>query len=404
VIYIRQQPIGTDMTAPTKLGRRPLLLGGLAFATCSVLPHLPASAAERIVYDASQLKAALAAAQPGDLIVLAPGCTFAGDFVVSRSGTQQAPITIACGTVLGATITGSFTLAGADIVLAGSQVKKGIVLKGDRTRASRCKIDASGTNPGVTIAKGTGCVVEFCEVRNHLGRGIRADTAARQARIYRNWVHDQGTPANPLAVANIIIGVTGGTSATVTGAKIVENLVEKAKARQAIECKASGNVLEGNTVVGTAKQPGDLLVRFGTDNVFLRNWVENGRLLLCDKQSIAVGNRCTGSLFKPCIGVKAGTSTADEMRSGGDTGAYLISEDARLIANESAVHVGWRYSTWSVKPRRTQIEIHDRSRFPVAQTLADPGEVTYADGSGWNPMPAAVKRLVPSDVGPLAAG
>ena len=54
---------------------------------------------------------ALASAQPGDHIVLAAG-TWSGNWTLARNGTLQQPIVIRSATKLGATMTGTITLAG----------------------------------------------------------------------------------------------------------------------------------------------------------------------------------------------------------------------------------------------------------------------------------------------------
>jgi hypothetical protein len=57
------------------------------------LKNVPASGSAATVTTAEQLKAALAGAEPGDTIALAPG-TYRGSFVTTRAGTATAPITL----------------------------------------------------------------------------------------------------------------------------------------------------------------------------------------------------------------------------------------------------------------------------------------------------------------------
>jgi hypothetical protein len=301
--------------------------------------------------------------------------------------------------VLSATVSGVFTVGAADVTLRGLVVKGGIDLNGDRARASRCKVDASGPTPAVQVSGGTGVVVEFSDLSRFTGRGIQIDGPARSPRIYRNWVHAQGATTVD-TIAGIISGVGKGTSDVPIRAHILENLVEALTVRQAIELKSSNNRVEGNTVVGTSTRPADILVRHGLDNVLVRNWVEDGRLLVGDERSVAVRNRVTGSRHDPVLGVKAGDITGDELRAG--VSGYPISEDARVVAQEAVGEIGWRYEGWGMGPMRTRVEAQDRGTWPVRETLVAPGEVTYPETTDWAPMPAASpSRLSATQVGPF---
>jgi hypothetical protein len=77
-------PAGTPGTSEATAPVLPPVAGGVACPASGVTVSSP-----------GQLQGALANARPGQAIVLAPG-VYKGDFVVSRSGTQQAPITL-CG-------------------------------------------------------------------------------------------------------------------------------------------------------------------------------------------------------------------------------------------------------------------------------------------------------------------
>jgi hypothetical protein len=360
-------------------------------------PAAPPGAGAILVSDAAQLTLALSSAQPGNRIVLADGI-YDGDFTLTRAGTQEQPILVEAARTLGATIAGHFTAKAADVALVGLNVTLGIDLSGDRARASRCKVDGSGLEPPLQISGGTGVVVEFCELTNFGGRGLQIEGGARGPRIYRNWVHGQyGSDSE--AVAAIIAGVGKGTSATPIAAHILENRVEGLSARQAIETKSSGNRIERNTVVGATK-PADVLVRHGLDNVFVGNWIENGRLLVGDVRTVAVRNRVEGRKFQPCIGVKAGTLTGEQLRLG--VIGYPISEGARLIANEGMVELGWSYTGWNLMPLATSIEAHDQARWPVKTTLCDPLQVVNLPETDIGALPEPPRELTVAEVGPFA--
>jgi hypothetical protein len=212
-------------------------------------------------------------------------------------------------------------------------------------------------------------------------------------------VHAQGTTTGE-AVAAIISGVGKTTSDVPIGAHILENRLEALQARQAIETKSSNNRIEGNTALGTTTRPADILVRHGLDNVLVRNWIQDGRLLVGDERSVAVGNQISGSRHGPVLGVKAGDITGDELRAG--VSGYPISEDARVITQLAVDEIGWRYSSWNLKPVRTSIEAQDQVTWPVRESLVDPDQVTYSETTSWSPIPAAPSQLAANQVGPFA--
>jgi hypothetical protein len=353
-----------DPSAPTPTARSPRI-------TIAIGPQIiinPPPEEPILVTTPVELKAAMSTAKPGDYIVLAKG-TYAGDFTMQKSGTQEKPIFIQCNEILGATITGRFIVKGADVVLSGLVVKKGIELYGERDRASRCKVDDSGGTAPMQLLGGSDIVVEYCDFSNFAAVGIRCTAATKRPHVYRNWFHDQATPLDPLNVSAIVAGSSKATSLIQIEAHIHENLTENLQGRQAIELKSSNNRVEGNTVIGTSQRPADVLVRHGLDNILASNWVIDGRVLVNDKRSIAVRNHTTGKRHGPCIGVKAGTLTGDDLRAGNS--GYPIAENARLIANKGDISVGWRSPDWNRKPIGTKIEAHDRAKWPVIPTHAN---------------------------------
>lgn len=357
----------------------------------------PPSSNDILVSDAAQLSLALTSAKPGSRILLANG-SYAGNFAVTVAGTPDQPVVIEAQSLLGATVAGSFLVKAADVSLKGLVITGGIVLNGDRARASRCRIESGSETAVVEISGGTGVVVELCEMTNFGGRGIQIGGGARAPRLYRNWIHGQ-FPDDNQGVAAIISGLGKNTSALPIGAHILENLLEGLSARQAIETKSSSNRIERNTVIGGSR-PGDVLVRHGLDNVLIGNWVENGRLLVGDRGSIAAYNRVGGTRHEPCLGVKAGTLTGDQLRTG--MVGYPISEGARLIANQAVIDLGWHYDGWTLMPLATSIEAHDQAQWPVVMTLCDPLQVTYSDTTDPGLPAVTPQRLTSADVGPFA--
>ena len=65
-----------------------------ALALAGVVCTARAQAATRTVAAGGDLQAAIAAAQPGDVIALAAGATFVGNFVLPNKGASTTPIVI----------------------------------------------------------------------------------------------------------------------------------------------------------------------------------------------------------------------------------------------------------------------------------------------------------------------
>jgi hypothetical protein len=163
------------MTA-SRSRRSAFLVGSLALLAV-ILGAGGAHARDVYARDATQLAKALAAALPGDRIILTAS-SYSGNFSVTRAGTATAPIIVQAVTTLSATISGTFAVKAADVTLSGLAVKRGIILQGNRARASRCKVEASGSTPAVEIASGTDVAVEFCDLSKFTGRGIQITDAA----------------------------------------------------------------------------------------------------------------------------------------------------------------------------------------------------------------------------------
>ena len=174
-----------------RLPRRSFLSGALAAVPAGfALAPRPAEGREVYVYDGPQLARALGEAAPGDRILLAGG-TYRGDFTARRPGAAEAPVVGAAAPTPGATITGMLDLRAADVAAEGLVVRRGIELRGDRGRATRCRVDDSRNEFAVNVSGGAGGVVEFCELTNFRGRAVDIRGGASGPVVRRNWVHGQ---------------------------------------------------------------------------------------------------------------------------------------------------------------------------------------------------------------------
>jgi hypothetical protein len=271
-----------------------------ALGSCAGAAPLPTAVAGcpdgRVVGDAAAFRDALAAAQPGDVIVLAPG-RYEGSFVATTPATDADPITV-CGasdSVLdgGSTSSGyTLHLDGADHwTLAGFAVAggmKGVML--DRTsHATLTGLTVSGVgDEAVHLRAGSSDnLVEGLDIsgtglrRAEFGEGVYVgsaqsnwceisgcapDTSDRN-RIVGNRIHDVTAEA---------IDVKEGT----TGGEVSGNVLDGAGATEVdslIDVKGSGWTVSGNT--GTASPRDGAQVHavvdgWGTDNSFTANTFE----------------------------------------------------------------------------------------------------------------------------------
>ena len=202
--------------------------GGAAFAAPSAVT----------VSNAAQLKAALAAAQPGDTIALADG-TYSGSFTATAKGTSSAPITLS-GTRRAVLTTGSsgsgsgLTVSGDFWHLNGFAVKtalRGIVL-----------LDADDT------------AIDGVEVAG-VGREAISVTSGRRDVIIRNSaIHDTGlTEANE--GDGIVVGSPFARWSVVTGSASAPDQSDRV-------------IIEGNTISNTAGEGVD--INEGTRNGQIR--------------------------------------------------------------------------------------------------------------------------------------
>ncbi len=135
----------------------------------------------------AELDSALAAAQPGDHVVMAAGSYGTTRVAVPCQGTQSAPVVIRAANALDVWWPGfDFDAASRDVILWGIDLKDAeSVLRGTRNIVRRCRIwppfKASGNSTGIHCRKGSDCRIDYCEIRlyttSELGGGTPWNTA-----------------------------------------------------------------------------------------------------------------------------------------------------------------------------------------------------------------------------------
>jgi hypothetical protein len=247
------------------------------------------------VSSASGLMSALASAQPGQVILLAPG-TYQGDFVASHSGTPGAPITL-CGSrnavLEGKSIRSGYTLhldhaswwRVEGFTVQGGQ--KGVMTDGvTHDLLSGLYVHSTG-DEGIHLRSfSSDNTVSKCMVRDtgllrqFFGEGIYVGSA------HKNWCKYSGCQPDR-SDGNVITGndVADTTAENIdikegtTGGKIIGNqfdgtgMVESA-ATGWINVKGNGWTIEGNTGVDSVKngyQVHQVYPGWGIGNIFTGN-------------------------------------------------------------------------------------------------------------------------------------
>lgn len=368
----------------------------------------------------SQLEIALAAAEPGDDIVLANG-TYFDNFTLSRSGTAANPIRIRASTIGGANMTGTLNMTGAygrcmglrwTGVIGGDWV---VSLQGNFTKFQRnfmqnCRISAGAQRGIVRVTSpANGAVVEYnkfwgmnSDGYSYVKTHTTGSTGAINAIIRYNYFHD----FNSLKAFSH--GGSGNRAGTdhMSGNLFTFNFIENCRDNNlssggmSLQVKGSDIDLVQNTFVNS----GYILNRHGYNNDYIANTsINSGGPLLCGKNHRAIGN----------FGDKAGTYTS----LGASTGNYLMDNWVDGGSNQPAAeniilsqNVGplnlqmWNSSTHNLNPRGIIIESHSGSiaygSNAISRTPSLPAYITRA------PTLVAPSRIVlsSSDVGPNAAG
>ncbi|MFI9602103.1 NosD domain-containing protein [Streptomyces sp. NPDC052043] len=214
-----------------------LVLPGTAFAD-AVLPTPAPSGGEQTVRvsDGKGLKAALAAALPGQTIELADGA-YSGNFKITAGGTASAPITLT-GSRNAVLSTPSGGGNGIQLTSAPYWTISGITL--------------TGGQKGIMVDSSDHVVVDAVEVHRTTMEGIHFRTSSSYGVVRNSFVHDTGTSRNGMGE-----GVYVGTANTLTDAsdhvQIIDNRIGPNVGGENIDIKegTTGGLISGNTFDGS---------------------------------------------------------------------------------------------------------------------------------------------------------
>ena len=259
-----------------------LVIAGLAGVLA--VPGAPAEAASR-TFSASpaQLSSALAQARPGDRVEVTPGVYNAGLIKVARSGTQQAPITIAARGQVTFTGAGGLDLTGTShVVVQGFTFAdgNGLTVPGDATANRVTRNTFQGNNGGADLSvQADDTEVDHNTFENRTAQGVYlqvvgpgAHDMAKRVHVHQNYFYNhQYKGAN--GGESIRFGLSGRQHAEADGL-IENNLFEKADGdSEAISIKSSNNVVRYNTIINSR---GTLSLRHGWNTLVEGNILIGG--------------------------------------------------------------------------------------------------------------------------------
>ncbi len=364
----------------------------------------------------TELDAALAAAQPGDHIVLADG-VYSGDFTLSANGTSTNPIIVRAANKLAAKLTGAFTITGDYGIIYGlwfDGPSSGVTVKGRFDRVTRCKFSDS-TRGSVILFTGPGSDgrLDHCDITVRPFDGTEPRKTVRRAvvvdnrddpnrrhprvRIDRNWIHDFGPKPDPSDYWSgfntaLAVTVSGLWANYVTDAIIEYNLFENLNHGSngaGVATKGSGTTFRYNTFLN-----GDTFLEFraGWGSTLEGNWFERfGGARIKDADHRIIGNKMLQSTGGRGLWLFAGNREPyiDDDQHGYVYRAFLAYNDLDNLV------VGKTWGGLTLPAKNNVIEAHT-------------GPITYGLHTGTIVKPTSSEpvvvpvRLTRADVGPNA--
>jgi hypothetical protein len=222
------------------------------------------------VSSTTQLSTALAHAQPGDRVEVAPGDYSTTLVRVARSGTAQAPITIAAAGPVRFTGTGGLDLAGASHVVVQGFVfdnAAGLTVPGDAlaNRVTRNVFQGNPSGASLTV-KADDTEVDHNTFQNRTSEGVYLQVVgpgskdmAQRVHVHHNYFFNHQFKGDN-GGESIRFGLSGRQHAVANGL-IEYNLFNKADGdSEAISVKSSNNTLRYNTIINSR---GTLSLRHG---------------------------------------------------------------------------------------------------------------------------------------------
>ncbi|WP_407703916.1 right-handed parallel beta-helix repeat-containing protein [Streptomyces smaragdinus] len=226
---------GTPSTSPTPTPTQ-TTPAPTASPTVSPTPTTPGSGPTVDVSDSKGLKAALAAAVPGQTIRLADGA-YSGNFKITRAGTAAAPITL----------TGS-----ANAVLSTPTGGGNVIQLTAAPYWTFHGISVTRGQKGIMADSSDHVVVDGVEVHHLTMEGIHFRTSSSYGVVRNSYIHDTGSSGNGMGE-----GVYVGSANTLTDrsdhVQILDNRIGPGVGGENIDIKegTTGGLIRGNTFDGS---------------------------------------------------------------------------------------------------------------------------------------------------------
>ena len=338
--------------------------------------------AATVVVAPSAANAAIAAAKPGDEIVLLDGTYQNISLTISVSGTSSLPITIRSQSPLGVKISGNssrLTVRGSWLIVRGfswSDVNSDETVMNFRG-ATNCvfrdnDIVSSGRVPEgnvglIRLRDGSqNNVFERNRFQAMKSQGIQVwswdGDAKNTGNIFRwnHFVENSGLEVLQLGQGAQSSSNNDGVQGTIVEHNLFENITH---ASELISCKTSGNHIRYNTFRNCADQ---VVLRNGTDNTVEGNYFFQSRGIRCHDRGHLIVNNYLEAAFSAedkAISLYCGNHERPDITGGTHYPAHQVRVINNTIVNHGTeqltIGMNYNYSgngyTWNIAPSKVEV-------------------------------------------------
>jgi hypothetical protein len=312
------------------------------------------------VSNQGQLLGAVSRAAPRDHIVLQNGRY--GNVTLYRDFPKDKRLVIRAANLLRAKFT-RITVDGDGYIISGVDVTqdstgsgtRNVRITGNNVRLTRCNLKNGYSNVviGPYDSKGPtveDTLVDHCTLSNYVWRSVYLaqdrKNSVRRPIVARNWFHHGlDTGEGPL-LSTIAFGSENAYREDPVNGIVRFNYFGPTLERgDHIHNKTSGNIYAFNKTDQTAAARGNKLFnnRFGTDTMFIGNYIADQKIVLYDYDQWVFGN------LAAAIGARGGNSDLYDEDSNaiywngvkGATSIFGASQRTRIAGNMAPINVGW---------------------------------------------------------------